>query len=115
PGGGGAGGGPAGPPTGAFYVYPDFEPRRAALARRGIDGSAALARHLLDERGLAVLAGHHLGDDPGALRFKAATSMLYGDTDEEQEAALAAPDPLALPHVADALVRVAEGFAELGD
>ncbi|MEU3853752.1 pyridoxal phosphate-dependent aminotransferase [Streptomyces sp. NPDC029554] len=102
------------PPTGAFYVYPDFEPRREALAQRGVTGSPSLARHLLDEHGLAVLAGHHLGDDPGALRFKAATSMLYGDTDEEQEAALAAPDPLALPHVADALTRVAEGLAKLG-
>lgn len=102
------------PPTGAFYVYPDFEPLRATLRRRGVSDSASLARHLLDELGLAVLAGHLLGDDPRALRFKAATSMLYGDTAEEQEAALRAENPLALPHVADAVIRVEEGFAKLG-
>lgn len=102
------------PPTGAFYVYPDFEPLRESLRARGIDDAASLARYLLDEQGLAVLAGHLLGDDPHALRFKAATSMLYGDTDEEQEAALAAADPTALPFVADALIRVEEGFAKLG-
>lgn len=102
------------PPTGAFYVYPDFEPLRRSLKSRGVDDSASLARYLLDEQGLAVLAGHLLGDDPHALRFKAATSMLYGDTDEEQEAALAAADPLSLPHVADVLTRVEEGFAKLG-
>ncbi|WFE42709.1 pyridoxal phosphate-dependent aminotransferase [Micromonospora sp. WMMD998] len=101
------------PPTGAFYVYPDFAPLREPLRLRGVTDSASLARHLLDELGLAVLAGHLLGDDPVALRFKAATSMLYGDTDEEQEAALAAADPLALPHVADNLIRVEEGFAKL--
>ncbi|MDG4795553.1 pyridoxal phosphate-dependent aminotransferase [Micromonospora sp. WMMD1082] len=102
------------PPTGAFYVYPDFAPLRETLHLRGVTDSASLARHLLDELGLAVLAGHLLGDDPDALRFKAATSMLYGDTDEEQEAALAAEEPLALPHVADNLTRVEEGFAKLG-
>ncbi|WP_202509814.1 pyridoxal phosphate-dependent aminotransferase [Streptomyces sp. SID5643] len=102
------------PPTGAFYVYPDFEPMRQRLASRGVDDAESLGRCLLDEQGLAVLAGHLLGDDPRALRFKAATSMLYGDTDDEQEAALAAADPLALPHVADALTRVEEGLAKLG-
>jgi aspartate aminotransferase len=101
------------PPTGGFYVYPDFEPWRARLAERGIADSASLARHLLDDHGIAVLAGHHLGDDPGALRFKAATSMLYGDTTEQQEQSLAAPDPLALPHVRDGLVRIDEGLAKL--
>ncbi|MFG1837136.1 pyridoxal phosphate-dependent aminotransferase [Micromonospora sp. NPDC049175] len=102
------------PPTGAFYVYPDFTPLRETLHMRGVTDSASLARYLLDELDLAVLAGHLLGDDPDALRFKAATSMLYGGTDEEQEAALAAEDPLALPHVADNLTRVEEGFAKLG-
>lgn len=102
------------PPTGAFYVYPDFGPLRHRLRTRGVNDAASLARYLLDEHGLAVLAGHLLGDDPHALRFKAATSMLYGDTDEEQEAALAAADPLTLPHVVDTLTRVEEGFAKLG-
>ncbi|WP_258399541.1 MULTISPECIES: pyridoxal phosphate-dependent aminotransferase [unclassified Streptomyces] len=100
------------PPTGAFYVYPDFEPLRAELAARGVTGSASLARRLLDESGVVVLAGHLLGDAPHALRFKAATSLLYGDEHGQAEA-LAADDPVRLPHIAGQLARIADAFAEL--
>ncbi|MEJ8661725.1 MULTISPECIES: pyridoxal phosphate-dependent aminotransferase [Streptomyces] len=101
------------PPTGGFYVYPDFEPLRTHLAWRGVTDSAGLQRHLLDTYGVLVLGGHHLGDDAGALRFKAATSMLYGETAEEQERSLAAADPLALPHVERVLSRLKETFTKL--
>ncbi|MFE5509511.1 pyridoxal phosphate-dependent aminotransferase [Streptomyces sp. NPDC056529] len=101
------------PPTGGFYVYPDFEPMRAHLASYGVTDSPGLQRHLFDSHGVLVLGGHHLGDDEGALRFKAATSMLYGDTAEEQEQSLTAADPLALPHVARVLARLEEAFVKL--
>ncbi|GAB2593849.1 aminopeptidase [Paractinoplanes abujensis] len=101
------------PPTGGFYVYPDFEPLRPVLAAKGVTDSPSLARHLLDTSGLAVLAGHLLGDDPGALRFKAATSMLYGDTAAQQREALDAADPLTLPHVAAGLRRIDDGVRAL--
>ncbi|HUR06881.1 MAG TPA: pyridoxal phosphate-dependent aminotransferase [Nonomuraea sp.] len=101
------------PPTGAFYVYPDFEPLREELAQRGVSDSLSLHQHLLDEFGLVVLAGHHLGDDEHALRFKAATSMLYGETAQQQEESLAAADPLALPHVRNVMTRIEESFAKL--
>ncbi|MER6528196.1 pyridoxal phosphate-dependent aminotransferase [Streptomyces sp. NPDC001508] len=101
------------PPTAGFYVYPDFEPRRDALFRRGVTDSASLQHRLLAAHKIAVLGGHHHGDDPGGLRFRAATSMLYGDTAEEQLAALDSADPLALPHTARLLDALREGFAEL--
>ncbi|WP_217170537.1 pyridoxal phosphate-dependent aminotransferase [Streptomyces sp. AC512_CC834] len=101
------------PPTGAFYVYPDFEPLRAPLGFLGVTDSASLFRHLLDEFGIVVLAGHHLGDDEHALRFKAATSMLYGTTAEQQEESLAAVDPLVVPHVRAVLDRIEEAFTKL--
>jgi aspartate aminotransferase len=100
-------------PTGGFYVYPDFEPRRADLARNGIVDSDSFARHLLDAFGVAVLAGHLLGDDPSALRFKAATSLLYGATRAEQQDALDAADPVTLPHIARALGVLEEAFTKL--
>ncbi|MEU3854007.1 aminotransferase class I/II-fold pyridoxal phosphate-dependent enzyme [Streptomyces sp. NPDC029554] len=100
------------PPTGAFYVYPDFGPLRRELADRGVTDSASLARRLLEESGVVVLGGHLLGDDPRALRFKAATSLLYGD-DKEQREALAAEDPLRLPHIAGRLARITTAFARL--
>lgn len=101
------------PPVGGFYVYPDFEPLRGKLAERGVTGSESLSRYLLDEHAIAVLAGHLLGDDEKALRCKLATSMLYGDTAAHREEALAAPDPLALPHIRDVLTRVADAFGAL--
>jgi aspartate aminotransferase len=101
------------PPAGAFYVYPDLEPLRPRLARRGVTDSDTLRRHLFDRYGIVVLAGHHLGDDPRALRFKAATSMLYGQTEEEQEESLSASNPLRLPHISGVLTRIEESFADL--
>lgn len=96
------------PPTGGFYVYPDFEPMREVLAKHGVTDSPSLYRYLLDTFGIVVLAGHHLGDSAEALRFKAATSQLYGETKEQQQQALDATDPLALPHIKDVLERMAE-------
>ncbi|MFI6767497.1 pyridoxal phosphate-dependent aminotransferase [Streptomyces sp. NPDC050355] len=100
------------PPTGGFYVYPDFAPLRDRLAARGVTDAASLAGRLLDDSGIAVLAGHLLGDDPQALRFKAATSLLYGD-ERQQHQALRADDPARLPHITRELSRIAQGFARL--
>jgi aspartate aminotransferase len=94
------------PPTGGFYVYPDFEGRRARLAAAGVRDGDQLARVLLEQHGVAVMAGRHFGDVPDGLRVRAATSLLYGETDGERWAALEADDPTAVPHVAAALARL---------
>lgn len=101
------------PPDAAFYLYPDLEPLRPVLAERGIDTGAALAGHLLDEHGVAVLAGEHFGDDVKALRFRVATSLLYGRTTEQRWAALRSADPVSLPWIADALNQLAAALAAL--
>ncbi len=101
------------PPTGGFYVYPDFEGRRTALARRGVVDSPSLESHLLERYGIAVLGGHHFGDSPRALRFRAATSLLYGDTEDQRRDTFRAVDPLREPHVAEVLARLAGAFADL--
>ncbi|WP_285565611.1 pyridoxal phosphate-dependent aminotransferase [Actinoallomurus iriomotensis] len=90
-------------PQGGFYVYPDLEPARAILAAKGITGAPQLESHLLRHYGIAVLGGHHFGDRVDGLRFRAATSQLYGANAEEQWAALRDPDPASLPYVAKQL------------
>src|SRR5215468_4179476 len=101
-------------PQAAFYVYPDFEPWRGHLARRhGVTTGAGLAGLLLDRYGAGTLPGSAFGENAGALRLRLATGLLYGDTDEKQEAALAAADPLALPWIADQLTRLEEILADL--
>jgi aspartate aminotransferase len=94
------------PPTGAFYLYPDFEPLRPALAARGVRDGARLAAMLLDEFEVAVLEGAAFGDDPAALRFRMATSLLYGSTAEQRWEALLSDDPVALPWIREALDRL---------
>lgn len=104
-------GGRCRPPGGGFYLYPDFE---SARGRFGITDAASLQHQLLERFGVAVLGGHHHNDDPAALRFRAATSMLYGDSAEEQRAALSAPSPAALPHIAERLRWLESALSELG-
>jgi aspartate aminotransferase len=93
-------------PTGGFYVYPDFAALAQPLRRLRVHGSADLERFLLQEFGIAVLGGHHCGDDPAALRFRAATSLLYGADDAHRLAALGADDPVRLPHIAASVERI---------
>lgn len=93
-------------PDAGFYLYPDLEPLRPGLSRRGIETGVALADLLLDEFGIGVLAGAHFGDTPTALRFRAATSLLYGSTPDQRREALASTDPTALPWIATALDRI---------
>ena len=92
------------PPSGAFYLYPDF-------AGRPFGSGAELAEHLLEQRGIAVLAGEAFGDDPAALRVRIATSLLYGSSDEQKLEALHSDDPTALPWIAAALERMRDGLA----
>lgn len=106
-------GGACRPPTGAFYLYPDLEPLREALAEHGVRDSKSLEHRFLEHTGVAVLGGHHLGDLPEALRFRIATCQLYGPTDESQQEALDAADPLQLPHVSQALSRWEESLVQL--
>lgn len=93
-------------PSGGFYLYPDFAPRRAALAERGVHTGAELAEHLLERHDVGVLAGEAFGDDPAALRVRMATSLMYGSDDDERSRALASDDPVALPWIRARLDRL---------
>ncbi len=96
-------------PTAAFYLYPDLTSSRHRLTERGIDSGVSLARVLLEEFGIAVLAGAAFGDDPEALRFRVAASLLYGANDDARWAALEASSAgcaAQLPGVVEAATRL---------
>jgi aspartate aminotransferase len=99
-------------PTAAFYLYPDLEALRPAFERHGATTAADAAALLLDRYGIAVLPGDAFGDDPSALRFRVATSLLYGDGEQRLEA-LHSDDPARLPWVADALDAVSAALRDL--
>jgi len=102
------------PPQAAFYLYPDFGPVRDRLrARHSVDTSEDLAALLLQRYGVGVLAGSAFGEDPGALRVRVATGLLYGETNRQRECALTSGTPLELPWIAGSLDRIAEVLADL--
>jgi aspartate aminotransferase len=103
------------PPAAAFYLYPDFMPVGESLAERGITTSVGLAEHLLDGFGVAVLPGAAFGDDAG-LTVRMATSLLYGDTEDERWEALSAGTQAAdLPRVRSALQTLGDALTALDE
>lgn len=100
-------------PQGGFYVYPDFGPCRDGLGRAGITTGVELCRWLLEEQAVGVLNGAAFGDEPEGLRFRAATSLLYGVTPEERWEALRADEPTALPWIAASLDHLRTALAAL--
>lgn len=98
------------PPEAAFYLYPGFAGMRDTI---GVHTGRELAELLLDRYGVGVLAGEDFGDDPHSLRLRVATSLLYGETDEQRLAALNSPEPLALPWIADSLATLTDALADL--
>ncbi|MBK1785458.1 pyridoxal phosphate-dependent aminotransferase [Prauserella cavernicola] len=99
------------PPRAGFYLYPDLEPLRS----KGFRTSTQLAEHLLDHHGVGVLAGSEFGDDPGALRFRAATSLLYGADAEQRRTALRSADPVTLPWIQRSLTHLRDALAAVFD
>jgi aspartate aminotransferase len=99
-------------PSAAFYLYPDLEPLREGFARHGATTGAAAAALLLDRYGIGVLAGEVFGDDPRALRFRVATSLLYGQGEQRLQA-LDSEDPTRLPWVVEALDTVRHALRDL--
>jgi aspartate aminotransferase len=98
------------PPEGGFYLYPDLGD---LLAGTGIDDGRELAELLLDRFGVGVLAGAEFGDDGRALRFRIATSLLYGADDEQRLASLDSSEPVALPWIDESLRHLERTFHEL--
>jgi len=77
--------------------------------------AAGLARLLLRRYGAATLPGSAFGEHPATLRLRLATALLYGDSPHQQETALAAPNPTALPPIAAALTRLKQMLTDLAN
>lgn len=77
-------------PQGGFYLFPDFERFRPALARRGIHTDRAFCDALLEEAGVALLPGSDFGVRHDTIRAR----LSYVDFDGEAvlQACAALPD-----------------------
>ncbi|RNG11838.1 pyridoxal phosphate-dependent aminotransferase, partial [Streptomyces botrytidirepellens] len=101
------------PPQAGRQLYADLDELRGVLAARSLTDSVELERELAGRLGPAVAGGHRFGDPPHTLRVRLATLPLLGASDELRLAALAAPDPLELPHVAEELAAFEAAFRDL--
>jgi aspartate aminotransferase len=95
------------PPQAAFYLYPDLSPLQAGRT------DVEVAGLLLDRYGVVVLPGSAFGEPAEAMRFRVATSLLYGDSEAMRWATLSSPDPLALPWIAKTLNLLSEALEDL--
>lgn len=102
-------------PKGGFYCFPNFDPLRAALAKRRIGTSEKLCTRLLDETGVAMLPGTVFGRPATELSARIAF------VDFDGAAALQAAEelePEALPDRAfleEHCAPVVEAMARLAD
>ncbi|NVB37710.1 aminotransferase class I/II-fold pyridoxal phosphate-dependent enzyme [Pseudenhygromyxa sp. WMMC2535] len=89
-------------PHGAFYLFPDFEAHREALAARGILDAPALCERLLEDTGVAILPGVEFGRP----RTELTARLAYVNFDGEAALAeLAAQDDPSAPVDEDFLRR----------
>ncbi|WP_031466248.1 pyridoxal phosphate-dependent aminotransferase [Sciscionella sediminilitoris] len=102
------------PPAAAFYCYPDLAELREPLAAQGIRSGVELTELLFERHGVGVLAGAHFGDDPSALRFRVASSLLYGETEEQRRETLYSANPVELPRIAEQLDILGSALTALG-
>lgn len=68
------------PPVGAFYLFLDFSPFAAPLAEKGITTSSGLCERILQEAGVAMVAGEAFGRRPEELTCR----LAYVDFDGGQ-------------------------------
>lgn len=84
-------------PQGAFYLFPNFDPWKRALAAKGVHTSDDLANYLLETYQIATLPGTAFGVPAGELSLRLATSYLDMETGAKATQLLAAwqsnPDP----------------------
>lgn len=76
-------------PEGGFYMMPDFNRWRSALANRGVETSSDLTQYLLEEYRLAALPGVVFGLPPEQLSIRLSTSYIDLETDQQAEEMLA--------------------------
>ncbi len=102
-------------PTGAFYLFPDFENYRESLTDRGITNSTTLCERLLQETGVALLPGSAFGRDETELNARLAYVNFDGKEALKISKSLTKKSTLTMEDLGDHVENVKDGIEKLID
>ncbi len=102
-------------PEGAFYLFLDFEPLRASLARRGVRDSPTLAERLMTEASVAVLPGVPFERPASELTLRLAYVDFDGGAALAASEAVAADQPLPENFYERYCARTLQGCRRIAD
>ena len=103
------------PPTGAFYLYPDFENYRPDLAGRGMTNSKIFCEQLLQETGVALLPGSAFGRSAEELNARLAYVNFDGSEALKISKLLSASSTLTMKDLGKNIDNIKAGIEKLID
>ena len=102
-------------PSGAFYLFPDFENYRDNLANRGILDSPTFCKQLLHETGVALLPGSVFGRDATELNARLAYVNFDGGQALKISRSFSTGSMLTMEDLGDNVLNVKDGIEKLID
>jgi aspartate aminotransferase len=102
-------------PTGAFYLFPDFENYREKLAFRGIIDSSTFCEKLLKEAGVALLPGASFGCNTEELTARLAYVNFNGKESLKLSKSLSKESTLTMEDLGEHVDNVKAGIEKLID
>ena len=102
-------------PTGAFYLFPDFESFRISLSEKGIHDSATMCEQLLQDTGVVLLPGTAFGRPAEELNARIAYVNFDGGKALQTSREISMEQNLTMHDLGDNVINVKYGIEKLID
>ena len=102
-------------PSGAFYLFPDFESFRISLSEKGIHDSAAMCEQLLQDTGVVLLPGTAFGRPAEELNARIAYVNFDGGKALQTSREISMEQNLTMHDLGDNVINVKYGIEKLID
>lgn len=100
-------------PEGGFYLFPDFSPFKASLQAKGVTTNTELCNRLLDDTGVALLAGIWFGRDDACLTARLSYVDFDGDNALQASMAIGLDTELTVDFLKTHCPKVVDGVNAL--
>ena len=102
-------------PSGAFYLFPDFESFRISLSEKGIHDSTAMCEQLFQDTGVALLPGTAFGKPAEELNARIAYVNFDGGKALQTSREISMEQNLTMHDLGDNVINVKYGIEKLID